>query len=229
MSLIEQLYQPLKQSFEAKGIRGVAVDIDDTLSATNLQWARQLLFTLGNPEALTPEQIISKYEYVRNVPYWPKERIEHFVQECFADETSLLGYPVLEGALPGIYEVQEVTPLLAYVTTRPDSMVDVTKAWLKRSSFPDADVVCLPHADLLQWSGIKSAMEWKAMLLEYLYPHISGIIDDNEEFIHHLSPSYRGSVCLLHRSPLIPLRTDLALYSCPTWHDVADAIRTELM
>ncbi|MBI2176493.1 hypothetical protein HYU40_04090 [Candidatus Woesearchaeota archaeon] len=227
MNLIERLYLPLRQSFEATSLRGVGVDVDDTISATNLHWARQLIGVFGNPEGLRPEEIILKYGYVRKVPYWPKDDIERFVQECFAKKEPLLDYPVLDGALDGICAVKEVVPIAMYVSTRPDLVTGVTKLWLKRNAFPDAEVVCSPRTELLQSANIRDAGQWKAMLLEYLYPSVVGIIDDSEDIIRQLLPSYKGSVFFLSKQPL-QSTSGLELYNCPTWHDIPSAIRGRL-
>ena len=53
----------------------IALDIDDTIAATNLHWAKLCYDKYGYPDDTSLEEILNKYEYLRNVPAWKETNI----------------------------------------------------------------------------------------------------------------------------------------------------------
>ena len=50
---------------------GLVVDIDETLSATNVAWFERLVTLFGMPpEDLSIAELIQKYSLAQNVPHW---------------------------------------------------------------------------------------------------------------------------------------------------------------
>ena len=60
---------------------------------------------------------------------------------------------------------------------------------MKKHNFPLAPVICRPN-ELAHDKG----NEWKAKILEELYPKVLGIIDDNAKLLQFLNPGYQGKV-----------------------------------
>ncbi|MBI2580508.1 hypothetical protein HYV85_01735 [Candidatus Woesearchaeota archaeon] len=224
MSLIEQLYKPVKDEFIRSGLEGIAVDIDDTISATNAHWVRTLVSLLKNPEGLSPEDIISKYRYAKNVPYWASDDVEAYVQGQFLNEVNLMNYPVVDGALKGVRNLDQLIRVIAYITTRPERVARITSDWLTRQSFPPAKVIGIPKTELLKQGSIESRGQWKAAVLEYLYPQVMGIVDDNEDVLEHLSPTYKGKAYIFSEKAL-QLQYHFSTVLCPSWEHVVDEVR----
>jgi len=60
-------------NFESIIGTGLAVDIDETLSWTIGYWIEEMQNKFGNPENLTIKEMVEKYRYTQNVPYWQHE------------------------------------------------------------------------------------------------------------------------------------------------------------
>ena len=58
----------------------LALDIDETIAMTNVYWAEYHIKTYGNPESLTAEEIIRKYRFVKDVPYWDMKEAKEWVE-----------------------------------------------------------------------------------------------------------------------------------------------------
>lgn len=170
---------------------GLAVDIDETLSWTIGYWIEEMQKRFGNPENLTVKEMVEKYRYTQNVPYWQNEEALEWVDEkinCSKTQESL---PLIEGSSAYLNRINEIIPIAAYVTIRPERVLEGTKNWLAKHNFPAAPVICRPNG-LLHSGG----SEWKAKVLEDLYPQIIGIIDDNAKLLQSLSSGYKGKVFL---------------------------------
>jgi hypothetical protein len=194
--------------------QGVAVDIDDTLAATNARWAEVLIKRFGSPEGLDSEGVIRKYKYVRNVPYWlASSYVDAFMEN--ADE--LLALPAVSGAREALLRLNGIVS--CYITTRSESMSRATTEWLRRHDFPSSHVLSMPvpaRAERLH------PLVWKAGLLEYLFPRVRGVIDDDAEMINALGQSYGGILYLLGGSPETSLP---GVISCSGWEEVLEAIQ----
>jgi hypothetical protein len=66
---------------------GIALDIDDTLSNTTRYFIKRLQEKFGNPENLSVEEIIEKYEIMPNISYWQTPEIRQWLDDQGTDET----------------------------------------------------------------------------------------------------------------------------------------------
>ncbi len=198
--------------------RGIAVDIDETLSWTVGYWVKELSKRFGNPENLSPQQVIAKYRYTQLVPYWQTPEALQWMEDRRNDDSLQESLPLIEGVDIIIQEVHRMLPIVAYLTTRPDSVILGTKKWLKKHAFPEAEVIARPKAIPLE-----DANKWKAKVLESLYPEVIGIIDDNENLVKELPATYQGTVFLYDReeSP----RDDIHVVICKDWQIVLQEVR----
>ena len=123
------------------------------------------------------------------------------------------GIPVLPGALEGIEGLSSVAEVVAYITARPVSTVEGTRAWLKTNGFPDLPILARPPS-----VPKAEANKWKGAALKLLYPLISGIVDDNKGLLDGCGADYKGTVFLLgHGQATAPG------IACPSWPSVVTA------
>ena len=73
VSFLEQLI--------SKGLKGIALDIDETISDTGIDFFSRLLKEfpiVGNP---TPKELIQTYKFTEAVPEWQTEEAKRFMNE----------------------------------------------------------------------------------------------------------------------------------------------------
>lgn len=199
-------------------VSGLALDIDDTLAWTCREWAEILHEEFGNPENLTKHEFVEKYRLLENAPYFQREDVLTRCREiCMADRY-YHALPPIEDALSAVREIQQVIPIVAYLTARPESLRKTTEEWLSRNNFPTAPLMMNPH----EFSHSITAT-WKSETLEKLHPQIVGIIDDNPKVCAALSDGYRGIVFLYgHGDADVPHSRAIA---CSDWNNVVEKVR----
>jgi hypothetical protein len=169
--------------------KGLAVDIDETLSWTIGYWIEEMQIKFGNPENLTIKEMVEKYRYTQNVPYWQHEEALQWIDEKINSNETQEDLPLIEGSSAYLNRINQIIPIVAYITVRPERVLEGTKNWLTKHNFPLATVICRPN-ELDHNNG----NEWKAKILEKLYPKVLGIIDDNAKLLQFLSLDYKGRV-----------------------------------
>ncbi len=197
--------------------RGLAIDIDETLSATTIYWTQQLQLQFGNPESLTVEEIITKYQFIERVPYWQTTEANALMEEWTNSNDFQGTIPLIEGADEWLRKVAEIIPISAYITMRPQSILEGTERWLKKHSFPAARVIARP--DEISW---ETAHEWKAEVVTTLYPTVMGLVDDRAAIAEAFAANYQGTIFLYGHS--VSPRIDIDVIPCRTWEDVYTAV-----
>ncbi len=205
--------EKLKSTLQKKNIKGLALDIDETLSGTVIHWMHQMLLDLGNPENLTPAQIIKKYRYPENVPYWQTEKGYQWIEEKRRDNAMQIDIPLVENANHVVEKINAMIPIVAYITARPISIKEGTKKWLQKHNFPLAPLIMAPDEIL-----VEGRSEWKAQVMQYLYPEVLGIVDDNPGFLKFLPHDYKGIVFLYNNDEYN--NSVHTVIPCPRWEDV---------
>lgn len=201
-------------------IRGLAIDIDETLSWTIGYWVEQMQKKFGNPEDLSIQDIITKYRYTQNVPYWQTEEARAWMDEHRNSNEIQEVLPLIAYADTSIQQINKLVPIVCYLTTRPVTVIEGTKKWLQKYNFPQAEIIARPR-DVHLTEGNK----WKAEILEYLYPQVEGIIDDNPGLVTHLSKTYQGSIYLYDNGETT--RKDITILPCKKWEDVLQTVRDD--
>ena len=186
----------------------LAVDIDETLGRTNLLWAEHHINTYGSPEGLNAEEIIKKYRFVKNVPYWQFDDAHNWIEHHINSNESKLEIPVIEDAV----SIMQRIPVACYLTTRPEHTITGTKEWLMKQGFPNKEI----------FSSAKG-LEWKAQKLSSMYPYITGLIDDSLDLIKYLPSNYKGNLFLYSHS-YYP-SSKLHIIPCPTWTNIDEEIQ----
>jgi 5'(3')-deoxyribonucleotidase len=196
---------------------GIALDIDETLSWTLGHWVREMQERFGNPEGLSVEELIAKYRYTQNVPYWKSPEVDAWVDEQLTNDDLQTRLPVIDGAIEGVARLVEIVPVNAYITIRPNSVDRGTKTWLDEKGFPEAHLISRPES-----IPFVHGHQWKARTLERLYPGVQGIVDDNAAVLHYLSSDYKGTIFLYDTEVAEP---DPRVIACRDWDAVYRAVR----
>ncbi len=200
-----------------KAERGIALDIDNVLSATNMFWAEQLEALFGNPEGLTPEELWKKYILTSNVPHWQTPEAIEWMEHARNSPEFQRTIPLIENANHIVNKIHQIIPVKAYVTARWECIRESTEAWLWSHDFPKAPVYMRP----MDTEHMKS-MEWKASVLPHLYPDVMGIVDDDIRLLEYLRHDYPGTI-FLYKHTKYP-ETPVEVVVCEEW----DSVLTEV-
>ena len=199
--------------------KGLALDIDETLSHTLLYWTEILQKNFGNPENLSPRKLQAKYGYAQNVPYWQSKKAQEWMENARTSNSFHETLPLIDRSNEYVEKINQIIPIIVYITTRPEKVSIGTKNWLKKYNFPNVAVIHKPNNVPTQ-EGYK----WKAKVLKKLYPQVIGIIDDHPNVVKNLPKSYKG-VIFLYDNDKSP-RKDLNIIPCKTWEDVLTKVKT---
>jgi predicted AAA+ superfamily ATPase len=177
-----------------------------------------LMKQFGNPENLTLEEIIEKYKHSDKVPYWQGKECDLLIDKILTDEKIQKDLPLIKNANSLVNKVDKIIPVVSYITIRPRAIFEITKQWLNKNNFPKAPVILKPRN-----IDRKIGTKWKAKVLEYLYPEVVGIVDDNPSLVKNLSKSYKGTVFLYDHSETE--RKDIKVVPCKDWNQVLKMVK----
>lgn len=194
---------------------GFACDIDETLSDTGIPAFGQMLKEFGNPENLTPKEMLEKYGTIESVPYWDKEQLYVRMNEYFSDPQTYLNLDQQTDAVQQLLEITKTIPLAAYITARKSHLHEASLQWLEKLGFPKAPILMNTNGDM-----INNRSEWKAELLKHLHPQITGIIDDDVKLAAKLDPDYKGFLIMFGHK-YVPL-TNFEAHAARDWKEVRD-------
>ncbi|MBS3071631.1 hypothetical protein J4408_01435 [Candidatus Pacearchaeota archaeon] len=196
---------------------GLGVDIDETLSWTVGRWAKEMQKLFGNPENLSAKEIVDKYSYTQNVPYWQSEKALKWMEEKRNSTKFQKELPLIENSNHFLNKINEIIPIAAYITIRPELVRAATRDWLQKNGFPMAPIICRPDK-----VPTKDANKWKAQVIEELYPKIVGFIDDSSSVIESLSKNYKGTIFHYNKTPI---KTKLKVVNCKDWETIYEEVR----
>jgi hypothetical protein len=116
--------EALISSLQEEKRRGIALDIDETISWTIGAWLEILLQKFGNPENLSVEDMANKYHLAQNVPYWKDNPgVQEWMKQTRTDNNMQKNLPLITNALETIKEIHKDIPILAYITVRPQAVL----------------------------------------------------------------------------------------------------------
>jgi len=220
---MEDSVQQLKEKLQRENLRGLALDIDETLSNSNMHWFKHM-FEFLLPEGKTKEEIIKNYKYVENVPEWnTTEAFEHMDKIIHSNEFNET-IPLIENANHIVNKIHQHVPVVAYITARPASVMSGTEKWLKKHGFPEADIIMRPLETKSSKTDLVDRNIWKAKILHDLYPEVLGIVDDNIGLASELKNiKYKGTL-YMYGMENKEFAGEENIIVCPTWQSVLDAI-----
>lgn len=201
-----------KQQLKNSGTNGLVIDIDETLSWTMQYWVLELVKIFGNPRNLSVDEIIERI-VAQDIPFEKPEEALQWMILALKSEELTEAYPIIEGSDKAVKRINQVIPVVGYLTLRETSIRNATARWLRKHGFPEKPVITRPD-DLKAGEGMK----WKAETLAYLYPQVIGTIDDTPDIIKYLPSDYKGSIFLYGNRPYP--RSDLKIIPCNTWDDI---------
>lgn len=208
----------LKRKLKLAGVKGLALDIDDTLSSTLGFLIETLFKKLGNPENLTVKEMAKKYRHTDNVPYWQENDAKKIIDEFNISVESFRELPLIENVNKTVQEVNKIIPIVAYITARSSVAFNETRFWLNKHGFPKAVIITRPKN-----INRMIANKWKAKVLEYLYPQVVGIVDDNQSLTKFFGKKYKGVVYLYES--VEAERKDINVVPCEDWETVAKKVK----
>ena len=203
-----------KEKLIASNMHGLVLDIDETLSATNLAWFERLIELFGMPpEDLDIHGLISKYHLAQHVPHWQTDSAKAWMKHQRESLSAQEGLPLIPGAAEGVHRLSTLVPIVGYLTVRPASVAEPTIHWLKSNGFPAAPVIFKPNVVPFEHGN-----KWKGDALNTLYPYVLGIVDDNPKVALHAGSMYPGIIFYFGAS-VAPEEINYSI-PCPTWEDV---------
>ena len=207
-----------KELLQQEQKRGLVLDIDETLSGSVWYFMEELQKKFGNSENLTVSELIEKYRYTHDVPDWKTEEAHTWMEEASGSNELQKHLPIIPNANKIVQQINSIIPIVGYVTARPSTVMEGTKQWLKSHDFPEAPLILRPEG-----LALVNGSEWKAAVLEYLYPEACGIVDDNPALTAYVSGEYKGAIYLYNAT--VSSRSDIKVIPCSTWDDVLDNVR----
>lgn len=193
--------------------QGIVLDIDETLSWTIGYWVEEMQKRFGNPEKLSVEEMVAKYKYAQQVPYWQTSEALEWMKKSREDDKLQENLPLISQANHFARKVDGVIPVVGYLTIRPRTVLAGTIKWLEKHDFPKAEVLARP-TEIKSEDGDK----WKADALSTLYPQVRGIVDDKLAMAKLLPSDYPGTVFLFGNKKERGLK--IRIVSCKDWGEV---------
>ena len=216
--MINDQIEKFKEKLAKEKKLGLALDMDETLSFTIGYLIEELIKKLGSPENLTAYEMARKYKHTDNIPYWQKDEANKIISEIISSNEVQQNLPLIENADRIVKEINKIIPIVAYITVRSESVIDGTRFWLEKHGFPKAEIIAKPME-----IARKDGNEWKAKTLEYLYPQVLGIVDDNPGLTKFFTKDYKGTVYLYDNEE--KERKDIKIIPCKDWEMVAKKIK----
>jgi hypothetical protein len=213
-----------KEKLSQENIRGLALDIDETLSDSNTHWFEHM-YKFHAPDGFaSAEDVVRKFRFVENVPQWQTKDAIRYVEDTINSNEFNEAIPLLTGADKSVRDINKIIPIVAYITARPDSVREGTKRWLDKHNFPEAELITRPGVfDLKDFNLQKNV--WKAGVLRDLYPEVLGIVDDNPLLVHELQKLEYEGFLYLYGGEAEEFTNQKNIFVCRTWPDVIRCIR----
>lgn len=216
---IDQEIINFKKYLIENNISGIALDIDDTLSQTKKCWFESFSRIIGNPENLTNEEFCQKYHLIQDAPYFQTPEALELIQKLAHSPETYCDLEIIDNSSLCVNKINQIIPIVAYITMRPQISLEVTQKWLDQNNFPKAKLISCPNS-----VSRPSAVDWKVSVLEELFPQIVGIVDDSLSVAEKISPDYPGKIYFYNTDPQ-SLISKTNIIPCPTWDCVLDKIK----
>lgn len=213
--MIEQARQ-LKYKLIKQGIKGLALDIDETLSDTEPHWWNHM-YKFITPRSATREELQKRHKYIEHVPDWQSDEARTYINDTLISSNFHETMPLLHESNTMVSKLNQLVPVVGYITARPTEVRGATENWLKKQGFPVAELIMRSGLDL------ETKNEWKAEVLAELYPEIIGIVDDNPDLANALEKlNYKGKLFLYgkQRQEIDPSKYSFEVIVSPSWDHV---------
>lgn len=217
---IDQEITNFKKYLTENNLKGIAVDIDDTLSQTKEYLLDYFYRIMGNPENLTIAEFCQKYHLIQDAPYFQTPEALDLINKLTNSSDFFCDLKIIDNSTYCVNEINKIIPIVAYITMRPQATINVSQIWLDQHNFPKAKLIACPN-----FYSYQSAVEWKVTILKELYPQVTGIIDDSLGVAKKISGSYKGKIYLYNVDSYQP-RPGIDIIPCLNWDCVLDKIHS---
>jgi hypothetical protein len=214
----------LKVDLQQRGLTGLALDIDETLSDTGPHWWQHMV-KFHAPTGLTMEEVLERYQYIERVPAWQSDAAREYMRQGMESNEFQETIPLLHESNTMVAKLNKVVPVVAYITARPEVVRTGTERWLTAHGFPKAPVIL--RADKLGHDYIATKNQWKAEVLRELYPEVLGIVDDNPGLPDELAKvGYEGKLFVYgsQMQEIKPQDYRFPVIISPTWDHILDHV-----
>lgn len=217
--------QELKEFLQAKDLQGLALDVDETLADSAPHWFEKV-YKFHPLKDLALDDVLKKYQFVEDVPEWDGTPATHdHMQALLHSDEFNEAIPLIEDANHIVNKINELVPIVAYITARPSTVRKSTEAWLKKHGFPDAPLLMRDeNVQVIPKDGLERN-QWKAQVLLDLYPYVNGIIDDNVLLTHELHQLGYQGILYVYGNGTNDFDHYKHVVACPTWQNVLDIIK----
>ena len=215
--------QKLKNKLKSENIKGIALDIDETLSDTNNHWFDHM-FLFQPLAGLNKEEVTKRYKFIEHVPGWDNDRARIHMSKLMNSNDFNETIPLIEDANHIVNKIDKIIPIVAYITARPATVLSGTKKWLEKHGFPHANLITRPSEVEVSKEDLLRRNRWKAEILVSLYPEVIGIIDDNIGLAHQLTELNYQGIQYLYGGETKEFSDNKNVVVCPTWQDVLESL-----
>jgi hypothetical protein len=213
--MLKELHE-LKLKLQSTGKKYLLLDIDDTISHTKKMYFETLMRDHSNPENLTVDEMIARYNLTNFVSYWADEKSFEIHNRLMANAEAHADLELREGALESINKINEKLAIAGYLSARPEVIHQTTKDWIQRKGLPEAEVILRPNY-------VNDSNAWKAAVLEFLWPEVIGIVDDNQGLVDKLHRGYQG-VLFVYNYAGQNDREGFNIVHCADWESVVEKV-----
>lgn len=202
---------------------GIALDIDDTIALTFGYWIKSLKKKFKMSEDLTPDKIIKKYKLAQEVPCWQTKEALAWMENKRNSNDFQRKIPPIKDSIKFVKKINKLIPISVYITIRPKIVTESSKDWIEKYNYPEAPIILRPKN-----ISLEKGNEWKARVLEHLYPKIKGIIDDNINVLKNLKEDYKGTFFLYNHNKINLKNSKINVFPCTDWNQVYKNIKNNL-
>jgi len=186
MPTIEELIN----KFASAGLSGLALDIDSTSADTAYILVEKGFEEFGNPYNMSARDVIEQYRYLQDIPFWPHDKIEEFINYWCYNSDFQKDIPLIERASEFIWKIDAIIKILLHLSARPPIVYPGTYYWMQNKDIPKVDL----RFSTPEEGHLNNRNEYKARELLELYPYILGIIDDHPELLSYFPYDYEGTI-----------------------------------
>lgn len=194
-------------------MNGLIVDIDDTLSKTTKFWIKSFQSRFGNMEGLNVDDMFEKYHYVQNVPYWKGEEVNELINNYTNSNQFQIELPLIKDSNKFLKKIIEKTPIICYLTKRPETVRKGTSTWLSEHNFPKAPIIMRPNNIPMQFGN-----EWKLDIISQFKNQTIYVIDDDKNLMRLLNNKKNVHCFLIGSEGLLEPSSNI--YTCANWESI---------
>ncbi|MCA9478394.1 MAG: hypothetical protein KC535_04565 [Nanoarchaeota archaeon] len=211
---------PEVQDEQIKNIRrsGVACDLDDVLMNTKPFLFSHFKSLFGS--IYSPEVLYFLYHTPSRNPEWDTPEKRAIIEEHLNRPELYRDIPLLKESKRTLLELQKNELFNSYITARPHVLDKVTKSYLKSQELPDLPLVSRYFPNKYHQSN----GQWKATVLDKLFPKVRGIIDNGTDLFNQLERTKYPGFMILFGEETLPFQPHFEAYAAPDWQAVKEIL-----